>query len=331
MLEAIAIAEHSVYLEMYILLDDTKTTHDFFGLLNEKARNGVEVVVIADAFGSHALSAKTVAELRSAGGEFLFFSHWLRRSHRKVLIIDNKTAFVGGVNIEEKTRDWRDLSLRLKGRIIKPIIKSFAYSYKMAGGKKTTLLQYNNVSLTKKIKSWFVDNWSNSQHSYYLDSYYRTKILEAKRSIRIVTPYLIPPRWLLALLDDAIRRGVAVEIIMPHNTDHRILNRINYFNAYRLTGLGAHCYFMPLMNHAKMMLVDSEEGVVGSQNFDFLSFGVNAEAGVFFRQKDLIASLEHLLDRWKKGAQLQVFTKKRKISWKDHLVIFFMKFFYHIF
>jgi len=330
MFKAISEATKSIYLEMYIFLDDTGVTHDFLGMLKNKARSGIEVVIVADAFGSYDLKAASIAELREAGVEIIFFSHLLRRTHRKILIIDNKTAFLGGVNIEEKTRYWRDLQIRLSGKIIKPIIKSFAYSYKMAGGKKISILQYNDHSFPKIIQSWLVDNWSNTQHSYFLSNYYRTKIIEAQKSIVIVTPYLIPPRWLLALLDSAVHRGVEVEIIMPHNTDYKVLNKVNYINTCRLSALGVKCYFLPVMNHAKLMLVDNEEGVIGSQNLDFLSFGVNMEVGIFFRQKNIINSLVHLLNKWRKEATLFI-DGDAKISLKDHILIFIFKFFYPIF
>lgn len=330
MFKAISSATKSIYLEMYIFLNDTEITHDFLGLLKEKARNGVEVVIIADAFGSRELKTKSINELKEAGVEFLFFSHLLRRTHRKILILDNKTAFLGGVNIEEKTRNWRDLQIRLSGKIIKPIIKSFAYAYKMAGGQKTSILQYNDHSFPKIIQSWLIDNWSNTQHSYYLNNYYRTKIIGAQKSIKIVTPYLLPPRWLLALLDSAVRRGVEVEIIMPHDTDYKVLNRMNYVNTCRLSALGVKCYFLPIMNHAKLMLVDDEEGIIGSQNLDILSFGPNMEVGIFFRQKNIINSLVHLLDKWKRESSLFIY-KDQKISWWNNVLIYIFKFFYPIF
>ncbi len=254
----------------------------------------------------------------------------MHRSHRKILIVDNKIAFLGGVNIEEKTRNWLDLQIRLSGQIIKPIIKSFAYAYKMSGGKKISILKYNDYSFPKIIKSWLADNWSNTQHSYYLDNYYRTKIIEAQKSIKIVTPYLVPPRWLLALLDNAVRRGVEVEIIMPKDTDYQGLNKINYLNTCRLSALGVKCYFLPRMNHAKLMLVDDEEGIIGSQNFDFLSFGFNMEAGIFFRQKDIINSLINLTNKWKRESLLFL-PKAQKISRWDSFLIFIFKFFYPIF
>lgn len=330
MFKAILKANKSIYLEMYIFLDDTGITHDFLGLLKSKAKSGVEVVVIADAFGSYDLKASSIADLREAGVEFIFFSHLLRRTHRKILIIDNNIAFLGGVNIEEKTRYWRDLQIRLSGKIIKPIIKSFAYGYKMAGGKKVSILQYNDFSFPKRIQSWLIDTWSNTQHSYFLSNYYRTKIIEAQKSIKIVTPYLVPPRWLLVLLDSAVLRGVIVEIIMPKDTDYRFLNKVNYIHSCRLSELGVRCYFLPIMNHAKLMLVDDEEGVIGSQNLDFLSFGVNMEVGIFFRQKDIINSLFHLLNKWKKESTLLIYSDQ-KLSWLDKFLLLFIKFFYPIF
>ncbi len=330
MFKSISEATKSIYIEMYIFLDDTKITHDFLGMLKNKARAGIEVVIIADYYGSYYLKTAAINELKEAGVEFIFFSHWLRHTHRKFLIIDNKTAFLGGVNIEEKIRDWRDLQIKLQGQIVKPIIKSFAYAYKMSGGKKISILKYNSYSFTKKLKSWLIDNWSNTQHSYYLNNYYRVKIIEAKRSIQIVTPYLLPPRWLLALLDNAVRRGINVEIIMPRITDLKSLNKINYLNSCRLSALGVKCYFMPVMTHAKLMLVDKEEGVIGSQNLDVLSFGLNVEAGIFFRQKDIINSLSHLIEKWKNEAFLFI-PKDQKILFLDRFLISIFKFFYPIF
>ena len=330
MIKSILGATESIYMEMYIFLGDTNLTHDFLGVLKKKAQGGVEVVIIVDAFGSMDLKAQTVTELREAGVELIFFSHWLRRTHRKFLIVDKQIAFIGGVNIENKIINWRDVQVRLQGRIVKPILKSFAYAYKMSGGQKPSILQYNNHSLTKKLKGWFIDNWSNTQHSYYLNNYYKQKIIEAQKSIQLVTPYLLPPRWLLALLDNAIARGVNVEIILPRQTDIKPLDKINYLNACRLSAIGAKFYFFPTMIHAKLMLVDGDEGVIGSQNLDILSFGFNMEAGIFFRQKNIISDLSHLIEKWKKESEFFQSSLK-KISWRDKLLIGIFKIFYPIF
>lgn len=323
-------AQESIYIEMFIFLADTKSTHDFLGKLKSKALAGVEVVIVADYYGSFDLKSLDIESLREAGVEFLFFSHWLRRNHRKFVIIDKRIAILGGVNIKEKTRNWNDLNVRIEGGIVKPILKSFSYAYRMAGGKKDSILSYQKKAFSQKLKSWLLDNWTSSKNLYYLNNYYRQKIIEAKSLIQITTPYLLPPRWLIALFDEAIRRGVKIEIIIPQNTDVKSLNRINYVNACRLSSLGVDFYFLPQMNHAKMMLIDNCEGVIGSTNMDILSFGVNMEAGVFFQQKDLITDLSKIFSDWKKSGKY--FHKKRPLMKPlDRFLVFILKIFYPIF
>lgn len=329
MFKAITEAERSIYMEMYILLDDTKTTHDFFSLLKEKAQAGLEVVVIADAYGSSKLSASAIKELRDAGGEFIFFSHLFRRTHRKILIIDGKIAFLGGVNIKEKIRDWLDLQIKISGKIVKPVLQSFAYAYQMSGGKRESVLKYSRLPLTQKIKSWIMDSLPTTKGRYSLIDYYIKHITEANHSIKIVTPYLLPPRRLLAALDSVRHRGVEVEIIIPDDTDIKALNKINYLNACRLSALGVKFYLMPMMNHAKILLIDNNEGLIGSQNMDVLSFNFNMEAGVFFRQKRLVADLAKIFSKWKNESIFFEFSDK-KIKTGDKLLIGFFKFFYPI-
>ena len=330
MFKAMAAAQKSIYLEMYIFLGDTQATYNFLGLLRDKAKAGLEVVVIADAFGSAGLKKETVIELRQDGVEFIYFSHWFRHTHRKILIIDNRVAFIGGVNIEEKTRNWRDMQIKLTGKIIRPLLKSFAYAYEMTGGKKESILKYSRQPLAQKIKSWITDNLARNSKMYNLNVYYQQKIREAKQTIQIVTPYLVPPRWLLVLLDDACRRGVNVDILIPNDTDVKPLNKVNYLNACRLSDSGVKFYLMPEMNHAKIMLIDGQEGVIGSQNMDILSFNWNIEAGVFFRQKDLVGDLERIVNNWKKEAVIFA-AHGRKIKWTDKILIGILKIFYPIF
>ena len=325
MYQAIVKAQESIFLEMYIFLGDTVKTHDFVGLLASKAKSGVKVAMVLDAFGSRNLSKKAIKRLKNAGVDLHFFSNFLYRSHRKILIVDKKLAFVGGANIKKNTQQWNDLTMRVSGAVVKPIMKSFAYTYKISGGKDLDILSYSEKALSRKIKAWLVDNWPRSHKTYYLDSYYREKISSAQKSVKIVSPYLAPPRWLLALIDGALRRGVRVEILIPKNTDYSLLNKVNYLNATHLSTLGTKCYFLPVMNHSKFMIVDDQEAIVGSQNLDFLSFGLNFEAGVFFSQKTPLNDLLRIFDNWKKTAPPFVY-KKKKIKWQDRLLLGIIKF-----
>lgn len=329
MFKAIAQAEKSIYIEMYIFLDDTQSTHNFLGLLKEKAEAGLEVVIIADIVGSFSLKATTVDELKAAGIEFIYFSHWLQRTHRKILIIDNKIAFLGGVNIEEKIRHWHDLQIKIQGRVVAPLLKSFAYTYKIVGGQKESILKYGKKPLVKKIKAWITDNVPIAGRLYNLNDYYKSKIGAAKTSVRIVTPYLLPPRWFLLSIEEACKRGVYVEIIAPNNTDIKILNKLNYLNACRLSALGVKFYLMPSMNHAKILLIDDEEGLIGSQNMDILSFGWNMEAGVFFRQKKLVSDLKRIIDHWR-DESVPFNSGWKHIKWYDKILIAIFKLFFPI-
>jgi cardiolipin synthase len=329
MFKAMAAAQKSIYIEMYTFVGDTQRTHDFLKLLKDRAVAGIEVVVVADIYGSMSLRNEAVAELRAVGVEFLYFSRWFRRTHRKIIIIDSRVAFIGGVNIEEETRHWIDLQIKLEGRIVRPLLKSFAYSYEISGGKRESILQFYRQPLVQKLEAWITDNWPHTAKIYYLNNYYKKKIMEAQTSITIVTPYLLPPSWLIGLLGDAHRRGVKVEVIIPNNTDVGPVNKVNYLNACRLTELGVKFYLLPTMNHAKIMLIDGREGVIGSQNMDVLSFNWNVEAGVFFRQKDLVADLGRIVEQWKKSA-VEFSAARRKITWLDKILIAVLKLFYPI-
>lgn len=330
MIKAIESATKSIYLEMFIVLNDTQKTHDFFGLFKQKAQEGLEVVIIADIYGSFALKNKTIKELKEVGVEFIYFNTLFRRTHRKILIIDNKVAFLGGVNIEDKIRNWHDLQIKLQGRIVRPVLKSFSKSYRKCGGEKESILKFSNLLMAQKIKSWITDNWPSTKRLYYLNNYYRNKISEAQESIQIVTPYFMPPRWLFTQLDKACRRGVKVEIIIPEDTDVKPLNKINYLNCRRLAVCNVKFFLTPTMNHAKLMLIDGKEGVIGSQNMDMLSFNFMAEVGVFFSQKKLVTDLEKIIERWKAEAT-PLEARYKKVKWYDKILIGLFKIMYHIF
>jgi len=327
---AIRTARKSIYIEMYIFLADTAQTHDFIGKLTEKAKAGVSVVVIADAYGSLALKSAAVAELKAAGGEFIYFSHWLKRMHRKLVIVDEEFAFIGGVNIENKIRNWVDLQIKLKGPIIRPFLRSFARTYQKCGGKNKEILAYSRELLVRKIKSWVVDNWELDDKEYNIKHYYRIKLEQAHEHIQIVTPYIMPPRWLMASLDMAVRRGVRVDIIYPEDTDIKSLNRLNHINACRLAEVGVNFYCTPQMNHAKVMIIDEHEALVGSQNLDLLSFGPNLEIGVFFRQKEAVSALIKIVGQWQTEAKRPDLNAK-KMSLKTRLLMIFFRIFFPFF
>ena len=322
MLSAITNARKSIYLEMYIFNNDTED-YNFLQELVKSAQRGVKVVVILDVFGSKILGKDAVAELRDAGVEVLFFSFFFRRTHRKILIIDGVTAFVGGVNIRQRFTFWKDLQVQVSGRIVGSILRSFARMYKECGGKDQLLTSISRSAVLPRAKMWFVER-GVGKREHLLREYYEKRIVSARKNITIVTPFLFPPRWLIAHLHQAILRGVVVEILLPEKTDPHFATKINHSFASFLTRLGVQCYFMPSMNHAKAMLIDGREGMIGSQNFDRLSFHWNAEAGVFFHEPEMVRDLVRITEGWKKESTL-FNPATAKFHWYDIPLAFLLR------
>lgn len=323
MIEAIEGAQKSIFLEMYIFSVDTAESHDFIGKLRQKAMEGVRVVIVADAYGSKELKAEVAAAVHRSGIEFIFFSHWLRHIHRKILIVDEKVAFIGGVNIGKKFSQWKDLQIKLSGRVAKRLLISFAYTYEMAGGKDKKLLELRKKKFSYKLKFWLVEHWP-SKNVFTLRKHYEEKIIAAKEKIQIVSPYFTPPRWMMSLLDDAIRRNVLVEIYIPNEVDIPIMNRINLHYIDKLNSMGAKIYLSSEMNHAKIFLVDNNEGLVGSQNIDLASFRYNSEVGIFFTDKKMIRDLSNILDEWKEDSE-EFRTQHYKMRLIDYMILILSK------
>lgn len=321
---SIALAKKSVYLEMYIVGDDVRG-REFLETLEAAAKRGVKVIAILDIVGSFTFGNTLTASLREAGAEVLFHSFFFQRMHRKVLIIDETSAFIGGVNVGKNYARWKDLQVEVRGHIVETTMRSFARAYRNSGGKGTLATLAPRLGPVRKAKLWFIDH-GIGKRSQEFRKHYIERIRGAKESITFVTPYLLPPRWFIAELHQALIRGVRVEILLPESTDHKTIDAVNRSFSAFLTSIGAQCYFTHGMNHAKAMVVDRREGTIGSQNLDLLSFNWNIEAGLFFHEVDMVRDLEAIIEGWKKDAVLVTKTKSR-LRFYDFPIAFFLRLF----
>jgi len=319
MLQDIKEAKHSIYLESFILTDDS-STHNFFEVLKEKARQGVMVKIIIDRVGNLWLGSINRKEFEEAGAEMLFFNRWFYHSHRKILVIDESVAYIGGVNVGGAYANWLDLHVRLTGKLARSLSKSFSRVYGIAGGQDPAILNIRKQrKLPKartglyKAKSWLIEHWPIKGKSA-LRYYYKKKCAEAKKSITIVTPYFIPHRWLIRSLRAAANRGVKIDVFIA-NIAHRVF-------ADSLKGI-LTIYFIPEMNHAKVLLIDNRDGLVGSNNIDAQSFDFNLEASISFRRKDMVGDLRTILERWKKLAV--PFNPHALLRWYYYFLGFFIR------
>jgi cardiolipin synthase len=329
MFDAISSAKESIYLEMYIFQDDM-VEFDFLKLLKEKARSGVKIKMILDSFGSSNLSNKAVLDIRESGIELLFLSYLLHRTHRKILVVDEEAAFIGGVNFYQKSSLWNDLVVQIKGGLVASITRSFAKAYIECGGKDTLMIaksvkknkRVNSSVDTRKIKEkmhdWLVEH-SPSKNKFRLKKIYTKHLSEARASILLVTPYFMPRRWLIGLLHQAHLRGVNVQVLVPENTENYFIDRVNYFYMCKLSNLGIKLYLEPEMNHAKIMIIDRKEAVVGSNNLDYLSFELNSEIGIFFNDPSAIIAISRITNEWRKDS-VEFNTLNYKRKWFDYIL-----------
>ncbi len=307
MLDAIKRAGHSIYWEIYIFNNDTRLTHDFIAALEAKASAGVSVKIVADGFGSLWFNRATQEKLRAAGAEVIFYNHILYRTHRKILIVDEKIAFIGGVNIGDEYRKWTDLHMRITGSATKPLLRSVARFYELCGGKDTRILAYAHASplrqRLRKTHMRILEHWPNLGQPTFPKEY-RELIDEANSKIVIVTPYFIPPRWLSSALRAARGRNVSIDIVLPLHTDPRYINVFHRIFARELASTGITFHFSSDMIHAKALVIDEERAIVGSQNTDPVSFGVTMEVGVLFSDKKMLRDLNRIISLWKKSATI---------------------------
>ncbi len=317
MFETASNAKKSIYLEMYIFQDDMKE-FDFSNLLKEKGRQGLRVRLILDSLASAGLSEDAVRELEGAGVEILYQSYLLHRMHRKVLVVDERIAFIGGVNLHQTSRFWNDLMVRIKGTLVRKVVRSFVKSYINAGGKDPALLGQNSKITETKMNNWIVEH-SPVKKKFSFKRIYKRYLNKAEKSIILITPYFIPKRWLSAALHQAVLRGVNVEALVPKSTDHFFVDRVNYFYIYKLSKLGIKFYLEPKMNHAKAIIIDGKEGMVGSQNLDFLSFDFNSEVGIFFKDSEAVSKLCSIAKEWQKDAVLFDY-KTYRPKWFDYIL-----------
>ncbi len=321
--EAMQAAQKSIYLEMYIFVDDTEKENDFISLLSAKARAGVSVRMILDMFGSADLSDKARKELEDAGVELLFFRKWFRRLHKKIVIVDEKVGFLGGVNIHQSARLWSDLLIRLQGPIVHSLIRSFKRTYRTSGGRDQYVLSFKKKAVLGHTRIWLFEHIPDLRQPRLRDIYTES-ILKAKKQLILVTPYFLPHKWLIQLLKETVARGVEVQVIVPTKTDLTFITRANRFFVNLLAGDGITFFETPKMNHAKLLLIDENLALVGSQNIDAMSFDFNAEVGVFFNDKKMIHDLFAIVDGWRSAAQ-KITTPSKNITWDDKLFSFLIR------
>ncbi|WP_281884548.1 cardiolipin synthase [Paenibacillus sp. YYML68] len=308
MLEAIESAERFVHFEFYIVRDD-KTGRDFMNALVRKAREGVKVRCIFDGIGSYKLSDAYVAELRGAGCEVYFFLPAMiaffdkrinYRNHRKIIVVDGKHGFLGGINIgdeyvggDKKLGFWRDTHLAFSGDAVFLLQNTFLHDWHFVSGQRLAdpdLYPEHHVESHKAVQ--IISSGPDAHWDAVLEMYFGA-VTTAKKRIYITTPYFIPDPSLSMGLKTAATSGVDVRIIFPEVPDSRIVNHasLSYMEELMQAGVRFYAYQKGFI-HAKVMIVDQLLATVGTANLDMRSFYNNFEINAVLFDRDSIRHLE---------------------------------------
>ncbi len=329
MLEALRLAQKSIFWEIFIFVDD-EIGKQFVELLAQKASQGVEVKMVIDGFGSYSLSKEAIKQLREAGVEMLVYNpvsphldvkSWLgrlfNRNHRKVLIVDEATVFLGGVNVRARFNEWDDLYLKIVGPVARPLLRGFAKSYISAGGSKKNVRRLLHPKL-KLLDEWrqklsFIVHSPRYAGSSRIHRLFIRGLAAASETVNLVTPYYVPTKDFLRSIALARKRGVKVNIFLPLRTDNKVAEIVARTYYELTTKAGANLFLLPNMNHAKAMTVDNKQGTVGSINLSRRAEHYDEEAGVQFTDEAMVEDLNKLFNMWKENAQVYTGRAKRSL------------------
>jgi cardiolipin synthase A/B len=313
MLAAIDAAEKSIGIASYIFRDD-EAGMPFIQALIRAHRRGVAVRVLIDGIGGGYFWSGTYEKLREAGVPVDRFLHsyvpWKTpflnlRNHRKLLVIDGRIAFTGGINIGRENvlvanppHPVRDTHFRLEGPVVEQLTEAFADDWLYETGERLLdeawfpELEARGDAVARVITSGPDEDMEQIEFAVL------HAISCARRSIRVVTPYFLPPDVLTTALGLAAMRGVVVDVIVPEHSNHVILDWARRVPLRSLLEGGCNVWLLPPpFDHSKLMTIDDVWSLVGSANWDTRSFRLNFELNVEIRDEAFARALMEALPK----------------------------------
>ncbi len=299
MLTAIREAEQRILFETFIWKDD-EVGRAFRDALNDAADRGVEVYVVYDHFGNLVVSSDFydfhpdvhVVRFPAVGPGFLAGPvHATGLTHRKILVVDGETGFVGGYNIGSLyATEWRDTHVRLVGPAVYELAHSFSRVWNQLVSDAPKLSPTNPVSWISPVRAL---NNIPADLVYPIRSIYLDAIYRAQHHIYLTTAYFIPDERILDALIEASRRGVDVRVIVPEESNHLLADWLS--RGFYTTLLAEDITVLRYKNamiHAKTITVDGHWSFVGTANIDRLSLSFNYETGVAIQDEGFAADME---------------------------------------
>ena len=310
-------AKSHIHIEYYIFSDDDigKQVTD---ILIEKVKEGVEVRLFVDSVGSFALKKKFFKKLRSTGIEVfefmpvifpLFTSKINYRDHRKIVVIDGKTGFTGGINLDDRYLNngkhqlyWRDTHLMIKGEAVKTLQLLFFLNWQFVS-KQSIEPSRKYFPVVKNMNGPMVQingsgpDWDLAS---IMDSFF-IAINSAQKEIRITTPYFIPNESILDAIITSSKSGIRIELMLPFESDSWIVKAASMSFVKELLEADVRIFlYQKGFMHAKTITVDGAFASVGTANMDYRSFDLNYEVNTFIYDRQLTATLNKHFEEDKK-------------------------------
>ena len=319
-------AKQYIFMEFYIVKNDN-IGKKVLNILKQKAIEGVDVYLIYDHMGSNKhLNRKYMNDLKKSGvkiGVFdpqtisIFNSNLNFRNHRKATVVDGKVGFIGGMNLgdeynhqDKKFGFWRDSHVVLKGNGVTSIQNVFVKDWYYITNQVIDKPMYKTPENFMGFVS-IIESGPDFENSLIRNVYFKM-ISEAKKSIKIVTPYLIVESEIMLAIDIALKSGVKVELLVPGLHDYIAVGFATESYYEQLLRMGVKIYeYDKHFVHSKILIIDDKLASVGSVNFDPRSFHLNFEVTSIFEnsavvdlvngfKQDLKKSNEVILEKWEK-------------------------------
>lgn len=325
-------AQQHIHMEYYIFEDDAigRLVRD---VLIEKARQGVEVRVIYDDVGCWHVPQRFFEEMRNAGIEVrsflkvrfpLFTSKVNYRNHRKIVVIDGRVGFLGGMNLAERYMRgfswgiWRDTHILFEGKAVHGLQTAFLLDWYFVDRTLITAARYFprlescGSSLVQIVTSEPIGPWKEIMQGLTM------AISGAKKYFYIQTPYFLPTEQILAAMQIAALSGVDIRLMLPEHADNRIthLGSRSYLADVLRAGVKVYFYKKGFL-HSKLMVSDDMLSTVGSTNIDFRSFEHNFEVNAFIYGMETALQMKEIFMEDQRECT-QVFLKNWvKRSWRQ--------------
>jgi cardiolipin synthase len=348
--EDIRQAKQSVHLEYFNFRNDSIASL-LFDILREKRKEGVEVRAVFDGFGNDSnnqpLKKKHLEKLHADSIEiyefdpirFPWINHIWPRDHRKIVVIDGRIAYTGGMNVadyyvvgSEQVGEWRDMHCRIEGSAVNELQKIFVRFWKKLSKEDLTDPKYFQGTKAGNKMVGIVNREPHTSNEI-ARRFFVNVLDNAKDSVKIINPYFMPTNKVMKALKRCAERGVKMDILISAKYDEPLTPDIVMYNMKKLIKRGVNVWrYRPGFHHSKIMMVDGKFCTVGSTNLDARGLRYDYEVNALIMDEETTKKLDQKfiedtgksdyvsMEEWKKSRT----TWQRFKGWFGHLLTFLL-------